>query len=29
MIRARENRDDPFIAIERQMKMGWSQSSPS
>jgi hypothetical protein len=25
MIRARENRDDPFIAIERQMKMGWSQ----
>jgi hypothetical protein len=25
MIRARENHDDPFIAIERQMKMGWSQ----
>jgi hypothetical protein len=25
MIRARENRVDPFIAIERQMKMGWSQ----
>jgi hypothetical protein len=25
VIRARENRDDPFIAIERQMKMGWSQ----
>ena len=25
MIRARENRDDPFIAIEQQMKMGWSQ----
>jgi len=25
MIRAREKHDDPFIAIERQMKMGWSQ----
>ena len=25
MIGARENHDDPFIAIERQMKMGWSQ----
>src|SRR5712671_7837496 len=25
MIHARENHDDPFIAIERQMKMGWSQ----
>jgi hypothetical protein len=25
MIRARENHDDPFIGIERQMKMDWSQ----
>jgi TnpA family transposase len=25
MIRARESQDDPFIAIERQMKMGWSR----
>jgi Domain of unknown function (DUF4158) len=24
-LQERENRDDPFIAIERQMKMGWSQ----
>jgi hypothetical protein len=25
MIRARESSNDPFIAIERQMNMGWSQ----
>jgi hypothetical protein len=25
MIRARKNRDDPFIAVERQMKMRCSQ----